>query len=154
VRPWSRSADFFPEFIVWTKKPAGTWFPLPCFFSKVLPSGLDGLWVQADGCCSKASWVSVEVTAVGGIDLTRGWQTFAHARGLRKRCTLHFTYDGLATLYVRVFGEDGMRAGCCPEDSSDDGKLGPDNARATSSSDESSSGWSVGAGVKREEGSD
>jgi hypothetical protein len=42
----------------------------------------------------------------------------------------------------------------CPEDSSDDGELGPDNARATSSSDESSSGWSVGATVKREEGSD
>jgi hypothetical protein len=139
---------------VCAEKPAGTWFPLPRFFSKVLPSGLDGLWVQVDGCCSKASWVSVEVTAFGGVYLTHGWQTFARARGLKERCTFHFTYDGLVTLYVRVFGEDGMRAGCCTEDSSDDGELGPDNTHATSSSDESSSGWSVGAMVKREEGSD
>ena len=35
--------------------------------------------------------------------LTRGWQTFARARGLGGRWTLHFKYDGLATLYVRVF---------------------------------------------------
>jgi hypothetical protein len=58
---------------VWAEKPAGTWFLLPRFFSKVLPPGLDSLWVQANGCCSKASWVSVEVTAFGGVDLTRGW---------------------------------------------------------------------------------
>ena len=47
--------------------------------------------------------------------MTRGWQTFAHARGLSRRCTLHFRFDGDATLYVRVFGEDGRRARCCPE---------------------------------------
>ena len=46
--------------------------------------------------------------------LTRGWQTFACARGLIRRCTLHFKFDGDATLYVRVFGEDGRRAACCP----------------------------------------
>ena len=28
---------------------------------------------------------------------------------------LHFKFDGDATLFVRVFGEDGRRAGCCPE---------------------------------------
>ena len=31
------------------------------------------------------------------------------------RITLHFKYDGGSTLYVRVFEEDGRRAGCCPE---------------------------------------
>ena len=36
-------------------------------------------------------------------------------RGLGRRCTLHFKYDGNVTLYVRVFGEDGHRIGCCPE---------------------------------------
>ena len=41
---------------------------------------------------------------------------FSRARGLGRRCTLHFKYDGNATLYVRVFGEDGRRVGCCPED--------------------------------------
>ena len=49
-------------------------------------------------------------------------QTFARARGLGRWCTLHFKFDGDATLYVRVFGEDGRRAGCCPEDD-DRGRL-------------------------------
>ena len=80
--------------------------------------------------------------------LASGWQTFARARGLGGRCTLHFKYDGLATLYVRVFREDGRRVGCCPEDGSDDdggdGELGLGDARSSSrdgssSSDESSS---------------
>ena len=30
---------------------------------------------------------------------------FARARGLIRRCTLHFRYDNTATLFVRVFGE-------------------------------------------------
>ena len=71
--------------------------------------------MQADGCCSKASWVTVETSTAGNIALARGWQTFARARGLGRRCTHHFKYDGGSTLYVRVFGEDGRRAGCCPE---------------------------------------
>ena len=71
--------------------------------------------MQADGCCSKASWDAVETSAMGNIALARGWQMFARARGLGKRCTLHFKYDGGSTLYVRVFREDGRRAGCCPE---------------------------------------
>ena len=45
---------------------------------------------------------------------------FTRARGLGRQCTLHFKYDGDATLYVRVFGEDGRRVGCCPEDDDDD----------------------------------
>ena len=40
---------------------------------------------------------------------------FAGAHGLGRRCALHFKYDSESTLYVRVFGEDGHRAGCCPE---------------------------------------
>ena len=86
---------------------------LPRFFVDELPApGPGGLWLQADGCCSKASWVAVETSAAGNIALARGWQTFARARGLGRRCTLHFKYDGGSTLYVRVFGEDGCRAGC------------------------------------------
>ena len=41
---------------------------------------------------------------------------FARARGLSRWCTLYFKFDGDATLYVRVFREDGRRAGCYPED--------------------------------------
>ena len=54
---------------------------------------------------------------------------FAHARGLGRRCTLHFKYDGDATLYVRVFGEDGRRAGCCPEVNDGDEVLGLGDGR-------------------------
>ena len=80
--------------------------------------------------------------------LTHGWQTFARARGLGGRCTLHFKYDGLATLYMRVFREDGRRVGCCPEDGNNDEggdrELGLSGACSSSrdgssSSDESSS---------------
>ena len=74
------------------------------------------------------------------MSLAHGWKAFARARGLSERCTLHFKYDRLATLYVRVFGEDGRRAGCCPEDISDDDELALDDVHAHSNSDVSSSG--------------
>ena len=110
------TAEVSPEFVVWSENPAGNWLQLPRFFVDELPaSGPGGLWLQADGCCSKASWVAVETSAAGNVALARGWQTFARARGLGRQCTLHFKYDGGSTLYVRVFGEDGRRAGCCPE---------------------------------------
>ena len=92
-------------------------------------SGPGGLWLQADGCCSKASWVAVETSAAGNIALARGWQTFARARGLGRRCTLHFEYNGDATLYVKVFGEGSRRVGCCPEDNDGDEVLGLGDGR-------------------------
>ena len=52
----------------------------------------------------------------GGAAWTGGWQTFARAGGQHQCSTLHFKSEGDATLYVRVFGEDGRRDGCCPED--------------------------------------
>ena len=66
---------------------------------------------------------------MGNIALARGWQTFARARGLGRRCTLHFRYDGESTLYVRLFGEDGRRAGCCPEANNGEEVLGLGDGR-------------------------
>ena len=91
--------------------------------------GPGGLWLQADGCCSKASWVAVEVSVAGNTALARGWQTFARARGLGRRCTLHFKYDGGPTLFVRVFGEDGRHAGCCPKMNDSEEVLGLGDGR-------------------------
>ena len=144
-RPRSRAAEVLPEFVVWAAEPTSSRLQLPRFFLGDLPAGaLGGLWLQADGCCSRASWASLEVSAAGSLALTRGWQTFARARGLSRRCTLHFKFDGDATLYVRVFGEDGRRAGCCPED--DDrgrglspGEDGEDSARVVGGARGSSS---------------
>ena len=72
-------------------------------------------------------------------------------------CTLHFKFDGDATLYVRVFGEDGRRARCCPENDdrgrgSSPGNDEADNSRAagggrgSSSFDGSSSGRGSSSG--------
>ena len=116
--PWPcfHLAEVLPEFVVWSADPASNWFQLPRFFAGELPAdGPGGLWLQADSYCSRASWVAVEISVAWNVALAHGWQTFAHARGLGRRCTLHFKFDGDATLYVRVFGEDGRRAGCCPE---------------------------------------
>ena len=119
-----------PEFVVWSENPTGNWLQLPPFFVGELPaSGPSGLWLQADCYCSKASWVAVDTSAAGNIALARGWQTFARARGLVRRCTLHFRYDGGSTLYVRVFGEDGRRAGCCPETNDGEEVLGLGDGR-------------------------
>ena len=103
--------------------------------------------------------VAVEVSVTGNIALARGWQTFAPARGLGRRCTLHFKFDGDATLYVRVFGEDGRRAGCCPEANDgeevfglgdgrdeDEGEPALDGDRVSSSYGGSSSGNSSSSG--------
>ena len=124
------ASEVLLEFVVWSEDPAGSWLQLPRFFADELPaSGPGGLWLQADGCCSRASWVVVEVSVMGNIALARGWQTFARACGLGRRCTLHFKFDGDATLCVRVFGEDGRRTGCCPEVNDGEEVLGLGNGR-------------------------
>ena len=82
---------------MWSDNLAGNWLHLPCSFVSELPAvGQGGLWLQVDGCCSKASWVTVEVSVAGNVALAHGWQAFARMRGLSRRCTLHFKYDGVA----------------------------------------------------------
>ena len=91
---------------------------------------------------------------MGNIALAHGWQTFARARGLGRRCTLYFKYGGDAALYVRVFGEDGRRAGCCPETNDGEEVLGLGDGRdegepagrASSSYSDSSLGGSSSSG--------
>ena len=159
-RPCFHLAEVSPEFVVWSENPTGNWLQLPRFLVDELPApGLGGLLLQADGCCIKASWVAVETSAAGNIALARGWQTFARARSLGTRCTLHFRYDGESTLYVRVFGEDGRRAGCCPEANDgdevlglgdgrdeDEGELALDDGHGSSGDDGSTSGESSSSG--------
>ena len=74
-------------------------------------------------------WVRVEVSAFENVSLARGWQAFARARGLSRRCTLHFKFDGVMILFVRVFREDGRRAGCCRKDDGGDDELDLDDNR-------------------------
>ena len=131
------------EFVVWSADQTGTWLQLPRFFIGELPAGAPGgLWLQSDGCCSRASWAALEVSTAEEAALTRGWQKFARARGLRRHCTLHLKFDDDSTLYVRVFGEDGRRAGCCPKDD-DRGRL------PSPGSDQDEDGdWRTGGGAR------
>ena len=72
-RPCLHTTEVSPEFVVWSENSAGNWLQLPRFFVDELPTpGPGGLWLQADGCCSQASWVAVETSAAGNIALARG----------------------------------------------------------------------------------
>ena len=65
-RPRFHSAEVLPEFVVWLDNLAGNWLQLPRFFAGELPvAGPGGLWLQADDCCSRASWVAVETPSPG-----------------------------------------------------------------------------------------
>ena len=154
------SAEVLPEFVVCSENPGGTWLQLPSSFAGELSAtGPGGLWLQAHGYCSKTSWVAVEFSAAGNVALAHGWQTFARARSLSSRCAIHFKYDGDATLFVRVFGEDGCRAGYFPKDSEgdevlslsdghdeDEGELALSDGRGSSGDGSSSSGESSSSG--------
>ena len=73
-RPRFHSAEVLPEFVVWSTDPAGNWLQLPRFFACELPSDAPGgLWLQADDCCSRASWVAVEISVAGNMALARSW---------------------------------------------------------------------------------
>ena len=92
------------------ERAASSTLQLPRSFAEVLPTyAPTGMWMQADGCCGGALWLEVKVTPVGNTFLSRGWQTFARAHGLEGWLMLHFKHDGAATLFVRIFEEDGRR---------------------------------------------
>src|SRR3954469_12132936 len=63
-RPRFRVAEVLPEFVVWSAEPTSARFQLPRFLLGKLPAGVPGgLWLQADGCCGRASWAALEVSA-------------------------------------------------------------------------------------------
>ena len=71
--PQLHSFDVSSEFMVWAEKPGGLWLRLPRSFGDMLPAGgPGGVWLQADGCCSGASWVEVDVAPSGDVFLERG----------------------------------------------------------------------------------
>ena len=72
-RPRLHTTEVLLEFIMWAVEPTSAWLQLPRFLLDELPaSALGGLWLQADGCCSQASWASLEVSVAGSLALTRG----------------------------------------------------------------------------------
>nr|XP_020164295.1 B3 domain-containing protein Os03g0212300-like [Aegilops tauschii subsp. strangulata] len=110
--------------------PPHTWLQLPDSFAEELAADTPlGLWLQPDGYCNKSSLVAAEFTPSGYVYLTRGWKSFARARGLKEGYTLLFKFDGAATLFVKIFGEAGGRLECCMEsDSSSSGHSSGDDS--------------------------
>lgn len=68
--------------------------------------------------------------ALGFLFLRRGWNSFALAQGLQDRNVLHFKFDRVSTLFVKVFGSAKTRLDSCVEDSSgsDSGSASIDNS--------------------------
>ncbi|XP_073358041.1 uncharacterized protein [Aegilops tauschii subsp. strangulata] len=99
--------------------PPRTLLQLPDSFTEELVADAPlGLWLQLDSCCKESSWVAAEFTPSGYMCLTRGWKLFAHAYGVKEGHTLHFKFDGAATLFVKIFRAAGDRLECCMESDS------------------------------------
>ena len=74
--------------------------------------------------------------------MMRGWGEIARACRAKGALGIHFEYDGVATLFFKIFNERGERLECCPGgDSSRDAVMGvgyavpPFNASSDSSDD-------------------
>jgi hypothetical protein len=139
-RPRAQADGTAREFVVWVVMPPRTWIQLPQFLAGELPArGPVELWLQHDGCCGQSSQAEVEATFSGDVFMTRGWGAITRACGSKGRHALHFNYDGAATLFFKVFGEDGGRLECCPASGNNGGELALGHAREASSSGDTSS---------------
>ena len=72
--------------------------------------------LQQAGSGLHRHWDVQLVIRYGHMYLCRGWEQFYRANDRWHGYFLLFKYDGDTNLYVRVFGEDDRRVGCCPED--------------------------------------
>ena len=98
------------------------------------------MWMQHTKCCSLATRAEVKVVPSGDVFLTRGWGEVARACRAEGALAIHFEYDGAATLFFKVFNEEGKQLECCPGgDTSRDAVVGAGHAAATFSASSSSS---------------
>ena len=92
-------------------------------------------WVQ-----QPCYWGEVEVVSSRDVFMTRGWGEVARACRAEGALVIHFEYHGAATLFFKVFNEQGERLECCPGgDSSRDAVMGAGYAAAPFSASSSSS---------------
>lgn len=123
------------EFVVSMHCDPCTWLRLPDAFAREMTERAPlGLWLQPDGCCNGPSWVLTEFTSSGFMFLKRGWKSFALPRGLKEGHTLHFKYDGGATLFMKIFGVTGCHRDCCMESDNGSGSSSGDGGGGSSTS--------------------
>ena len=71
--------------------------------------------LQVKGCSNGPSWVSTEIHPSGEMYLLQGWKAFARSRNLKRGRQVLFKFNGLDTLFVKVFDEDEACKGCCKD---------------------------------------
>ena len=143
--PWTHAEDSSCEFVVWAAMPPNTWIRLPRFFASELPPrGPVELLLRHAGCRSSATGAEDEVVPPGDVFMTQGWGEIARACCVEGALAIHFEYDGAATLFFKVFNEEGERLECCPEGSSPQGAAvgaGPASVPFGASSSSSDDSW-------------
>ena len=93
------------------------------------------------GCGNGSMQVDVDFPAPHVMYLRRGWKTFARAHGVSEGHVLQFKLMESGLLSVKVFGNSGIRLGCCVESSTDDeSSSSSDNNEEDSANNENDSG--------------
>ena len=117
--PRGHTAVVAHEFLVGLHAPLRSWLRLPESFAEVFGGHPPaGLWLQKDDCANGPSWVHAGHDSSGRLVLMQGWKTFARSQKLEHEQILHFCFNGEDTLFVKIFGYLGGRAGCCLESES------------------------------------
>ena len=71
------------------------------------------LWLQHADCGAPAIRAKIEAVPIGKIFMTRGWGEVARACRARGALAIHFEFDGVSTLFFKVFDAEGRRLECC-----------------------------------------
>ena len=100
------------------------------------------------GCGNDNIWAHVDFPRPYVIYLRQGWKTFARAHSLTEGHVLHFKLIESGLLSVKVFGNSGIRLGCCVESSTDN-----ESSSSSESGEEESASDNDGGG-RDDDGSD
>ena len=113
-RPGIHAADSSRELVLWAPMPPSSWIRFPRFFSDVMPPrGPLELWLQHADCSAPATGAEIEAVPTGKIFMTRGWGEIVWVCCERGALAIHFEFDGVSTLFFKVFDAEGRRLECC-----------------------------------------
>ena len=77
------------------------------------PRGPLELWLQHADCSAPATGAEIEAVPTGKIFMTHGWGEIVWICRARGALIVHFEYDGVSTLFFKVFDAEGRRLECC-----------------------------------------
>ena len=92
-------------------------------------------------CGNGNMWADVDFPRPHVMYLHQGWKIFARAHSLTEGHVLYLKLMESGLLSVKVFGNSGIRLGCCVESSTDDESFSSsDSGEEDSASDDNGSG--------------